>query len=256
MEMKQAVGTALGPDNNVGTARKMVRRDMAADDLVSGLPDEILGNIISLLPTKDGGRTPILSRRWRHLWRSAPLNLEVTRCLDGFIDGTNRTFAVSKIISRHRGPVRRFYLRWCHGDLHAEAESWLRSRVLDDLQELDISYADHALPPSVLRSASTLVVARIGHCVLPHEIEDSMKFPLLKQLTLSCVSISVDVFHRLVSGCHALESIYMSEVHTAGCCLLVSSPTLRSIGFRHISTTEKAELLIEDAPHLVSSMSW
>uniref|UniRef100_M8CBW4 Uncharacterized protein n=1 Tax=Aegilops tauschii TaxID=37682 RepID=M8CBW4_AEGTA len=136
---------------------------------------------------------------------------------------------------------------------------WFQSRALANLQELDISHAycplldiSHAYCPLleiVLRSASTILVAKISHCDLPGEIVPCMNFPLLKKLTLFYISISQDAFHRLLSCCHALESLYMAEVRAAGC-LRVSSPTITTIIFRH-SSSEKTELVIEDAPCLL-----
>ncbi|MBC2899240.1 hypothetical protein CFC21_112101 [Triticum aestivum] len=258
---KEAAGAAAGAAaaESDGTAEKRARSgdcDDAADDFISSLPDAVLGTIISLLPTKDGGRTRVLSRRWRHLWRSAPLNLEVsTRPPDADADAAGPVptssrvppSVVSEIISKHPGPARRFSLH-CRGDgdLCPQAESWLRSRALANLQELDISYAEPPLLTSVLRSASNILVAKISHC----DFEPAMiNFPFLKKLSLFRLTISADLFPGLLSCCHALESLSMTKVRAVGC-LRLSSPTIRTIIFRH-SYGETAELVIEDAPRLV-----
>ncbi|EMS61740.1 hypothetical protein TRIUR3_27186 [Triticum urartu] len=236
--------------------------DEIGSDFISRLPDAILSTIISLLPIKDGGRTPVLSPRWRQLWRSTHLNLEVRNPPRGYpVSSTAVTpAAASKIISQHLVTARRFSFQCLlEGDLYTQLDSWFHSQALARLQDLDISYLcphqrsepRNPLPPSLFRSASTLLVAKFSYCDFPDEVLPSMNFPLLKQLSLVYVTISGEVFHRLLSGCHALESFYMSEVRGEGC-LHVSSQTLRSIGVRN-SSKEKLELVIEDAPCLVIS---
>ncbi|KAM0880610.1 hypothetical protein ACQ4PT_033450 [Festuca glaucescens] len=218
---KDAAALPPAPDKGESSGAKGMRArsgdcDDVTDDFISRLPDAILGTIISLLPTKDGGRTQALSRRWRPLWRSAPLNLEV-----GTTASSVPPSAVSQIISRHPGPSRRFSFPGLRaGEFDAELESWFHSRALANLEELDIGYASRTirpLPLFVLRSASTLLVLKINKCDFCDQIAPGMNFPLLKQLSLIRVSISGDVLHGLLSGCHALESLFISEVRSSRC---------------------------------------
>ncbi|KAL6839067.1 hypothetical protein ACP4OV_031121 [Aristida adscensionis] len=50
----------------------VVGDDAGAVDRLSGLPDALLHAVLSFLPAPQVVRTCVLSRWWRHLWRSAP----------------------------------------------------------------------------------------------------------------------------------------------------------------------------------------
>ncbi|XP_048527741.1 F-box/FBD/LRR-repeat protein At3g26920-like [Triticum urartu] len=232
-------------DESAGPRSQKQARDSFYDgkaishgDLISDLPDAILGTIISLLPIKDGARTQAIARRWCPLWRSPPLNLDVPYHL---VDGVERLSAVCRILSNHPGPARRF-------DVCPQIEGWFHSRALDNIQELHISFTLCPLPLSVLRSASTLLLVSIGSCDFPREMAPSLSFPLLKQLKLWSVSISEDVFSRVLSSCHVLESLHLSRI-LEGSCLCISSPTLRIIVTLRLFEG-KGKLVIKEAPHL------
>lgn len=130
-------------------------------DHISNLPGAILGDIISLLPTKEGARTQILNRRWRHLWRSAPLNLNYR---DLPYNNGGRVAAVSQILSSHLGPGRRLsldgYLLQCDID-DVTLDPWLRSAALRNLQELEfVGFSSHtaSLQAAIFRFSPTLRV--------------------------------------------------------------------------------------------------
>jgi hypothetical protein len=230
-------------------------------DIISRLPDEVLGTIISLLPTKAGARTQILSRRWCPLWRAAPLNLGVDRNLSG--QDRKRIIFVSKILSDHPGPARRFAVPGIRlRDRYAKIDGWLRSRALTGLREIEFQYLmenpqlPYPLPPSVLRFAPTLCVADFGSCDFPREMAPLFKFPCLKQLSLHYVIVLEDVLHSLLCGCPVLESLLLFGSVGFGR-LRINSPTLRSISFM-VSPCRKRkgnhitlqDLIIEDAPCL------
>nr|CAB3451759.1 unnamed protein product [Digitaria exilis] len=108
----------------MGVLTRAKKRNLEEQDFISRLPDAILGDIISLLPTKDGGRTQILSSRWRPLWRSAPLNIEILRYK--WWEHTTAG-ATSRILSEHPGPGRRFCVVYSNANAAGVAlvDAWL-----------------------------------------------------------------------------------------------------------------------------------
>jgi len=202
-------------------------------DLISRLPDQVLGNIITLLSTREGARTQAVSRRWRPLWRAAPLNLQVDyglcwRWQDAKVDVP----ATTKILSGHAGPGRRFVLPGLNIPNRVDTvDGWLRSRALTGLREISLSYSSAGpLLPSALRFAATLRVAKFGYCHFPNEVAPSLKFPHLRELSLFEVTVSEEALHSLLSGCYVLEILLLERI-TGFARLRISSPTLRSIGF-------------------------
>ncbi|KAM0835777.1 hypothetical protein ACQ4PT_062729 [Festuca glaucescens] len=169
--------------------------DRANLDLISALPDDVLGSIISRLPTEDGARTQAISRRWLPLWRSAPLNLVVD--FRGSVSNSKLIALVGKILSEHRGSARRLSLNLgmpygadvplCGWE--RKVDDWLRSQALDNLQELNLTDITDT-PLSVFRFAPTLCFARFIRCGFPKSISTlRLNFPCLKQLTLHGIHI-------------------------------------------------------------------
>ncbi|KAL0790732.1 hypothetical protein Bca101_006978 [Brassica carinata] len=44
-----------------------IEEDAGLRDLISWLPKEVLGSILSLLPTKQAASTSVLAKKWRHV---------------------------------------------------------------------------------------------------------------------------------------------------------------------------------------------
>nr|CAB3495759.1 unnamed protein product [Digitaria exilis] len=234
----------------------------------AGLPDAILGDIITLLPTKDGARTQALAHRWRHVWRAAPLNLDCRRrgLPEDDDDDEAIAAAISRILSVHHGPGRVFCVPAHHlHDRPAAVDAWLRSPVLDGLQEMELCYPrrrpqlDHPppLPASMFRFSATLRSATFGQCHFPEvgaAAVQGIRFPLLRQLALVRVRISEGSLHAMISSssCPALECLFLDSSHGFRR-VRINSTTLRIIYVRtdyYGPDLHFVELVVEDAPCL------
>ncbi|KAM0867647.1 hypothetical protein ACQ4PT_041840 [Festuca glaucescens] len=227
--------------------------DGGGADRISNLPDDNLRHIISLLPTKEAARTRILASRWRHLWCSAPLNLD---CRDLTADDAAYAGMVATMLSSHRGPVRRFCVDAnLLADPPGATDAWFRSAAFDNLEELEFSSNEHSPPMSIFRFSPTLHAITIEKTVLADAALHGLHLPVLKHLGLSQVAISELSLHSLIAGCPALECVLIINCIGVNC-VRINSLSLVSVGARLIGLPCPmyplllGELVIENAPRL------
>ena len=159
-------------ENKAANKRRRVKQEHHATpiglDFISSLPDDMLIVIISLLPIKYRARTTILSRWWRPLWKSSPLDLIDTHEL---CHGYRKSLdAFSKILGSHLGPTKglRMGKFRSNGKDRAKLDDWFRSPALDQLEELTFDDGHmRSLPTSALRLAPTLCIAKFRNCHPP-----------------------------------------------------------------------------------------
>ncbi|KAL6878176.1 hypothetical protein ACP4OV_012346 [Aristida adscensionis] len=187
-------------------------------DLNSRLPEAVLGEIISRLPTKDAAHTQALASQWCHLWlsASAPLSLDHSS-LPG--DHLVQAGLISRILRANPGPACRFSVRPVHQRRRPETvEAWLRSPALRGLQELEFFDAGRALfvykdmpplPASTFEFSATLRVVTFCQCRILDGTVEALHFPHLKQLALICLTISEHALHGMIHSCPVLETLLL-----------------------------------------------
>ncbi|GJN15308.1 hypothetical protein PR202_gb02208 [Eleusine coracana subsp. coracana] len=75
------------------------------EDRISRLPDLLLIDIIHRLPTKDAGRTAVLSTHWRRVWAATPLIVDDAHLHADGPHGIPIVRAISRCVAAHPGPI-------------------------------------------------------------------------------------------------------------------------------------------------------
>ncbi|GJN22706.1 hypothetical protein PR202_gb10301 [Eleusine coracana subsp. coracana] len=229
--------------------------DHLGPDLISRLPDDVLGAVVSLLGTEEGARTAVLSRRWRHIWRSAPLNLDDR--LQFMYTDSERLQVISKILDIHGGPTRRLAFRSLRTPSSIRHyDDLLSLPIFDALEELVLHFpvaAEHPkMPASTLRFAN-LRVMDISNCSFPDSCR-APSFPCLNYLSLCHVVITEELLQVLISSSPGIESLVL-DTNSGHRQICLSLPRLRHLAvlvrsFRKMEEVELENLIIEDAASL------
>ena len=115
-------------------------------DRISDFPDDILGEIISLLPTKDCCRTQVLSTWWRPLWCTAPLNLDC-RQISVFLEFDLLRATVS---SHEQGPVQHLCIPTRYLlSIPSMVDAWLTSPEFEKLQLFELYHYHESFIPRI-----------------------------------------------------------------------------------------------------------
>ncbi|KAF3577793.1 hypothetical protein DY000_02028556 [Brassica cretica] len=195
-------------------------------DRISDLPDEILGKILSLVPTKVAVSTSVLSKRWRmsnllvHVDTLSfdesmvvyPNEEAVSGSSDRFLDFLDKTLrncltkTIKKFSLSHRGGS---FTR------SPAIYGWILSALEEEqgcLEEvhLECTRIEVNLERKLLTS-NTLVKLTLSreYCL---EV-DRVYFPALKSLSLLTVGgLDYNNYRRLIKGCPVLEDLIVTDI--------------------------------------------
>nr|CAB3483992.1 unnamed protein product [Digitaria exilis] len=197
------------------------------EDRISALPFALLRNIVSRLPAKDAARTTALSRRWRPVWRCAPLALADAHLLPGALEGLREPLradtpglavTVSRALAAHPGPFGAVHLV-CgyYGDAARQRElaRWVETFAAKGVQELVLVNRpwplDVPLPASLL-AVDTLTRLYLGvwkftnTSALPQRGAGAA-FPHLRELVLCAMEMESRDLDFLLAASPVLENL-------------------------------------------------
>ncbi|CAI0544178.1 unnamed protein product [Linum tenue] len=233
---------------------------IAADDLISSLPDEIIHKILGRLNSpKQAALTSALSRRWLNLWRSYPV-------VEFRSNEFNKSAAGQRKFSRFAASARKLWkrrtpldaLRLSLAIITKPAQGILARLLASALRadggsplEVEIGTTSfYKIPEGLLSNCSRTRVLKIKGCNL--NALGTVSLHSLQVLNLSIVRITDQILHYILENAPNLESLSLSL--SGGIERLEVSarnfPKLKTLEIHTGGYVSELELLLSTAPFL------
>ncbi|KAG2308410.1 hypothetical protein Bca4012_082496 [Brassica carinata] len=210
---------------------------MGSRDLISSLPDEVLGKILSFLPTHIAASTSVLSKRWRNL-------LALVDKLDlcdasggplGFPEFVEKTLALLK----NSSVIKTFHLNCEHKHEESRVDGWIRTALELGVSELRLETVGMYCIETEFFTSNTLVDLTICDGFYPagRLPAGEVFFPALKRLSLFSVAFAdCAMYEDLVLGCPVLEELFLhypDDNNPPAWAGIVSSPSIKRLTIYH-----------------------
>uniref|UniRef100_A0A1J3HPM3 F-box/LRR-repeat protein n=1 Tax=Noccaea caerulescens TaxID=107243 RepID=A0A1J3HPM3_NOCCA len=233
--------------------------DDCSKDVINGLPDNLLCQILSNLSTKEAALTSLLSKRWRYLFALVPnLDFDDLSSLHPEImmqDQTSFIDFVDRVLKlRGKDHVNKLSLKCGDGIEDEDVFPWISNVLRHGVSDLSLHVSPSLVDwlPSKIFTSKTLVKLEIGG---PRVKLRNVCLPRLKTLNLDSVVFEEGEigFAKLISGCPVLEELglaYLSWWDFWDSCS-VSSKILRRLTLSCPDYNKNPKSVSFDSPNVV-----
>ncbi|KAM0047749.1 putative F-box domain-containing protein [Helianthus debilis subsp. tardiflorus] len=186
-------------------------------DITNTLPQNIIENILSLIPLRDALRTSVLSKKWRYIWRSMPKLVFTDNLVIAHYPRTMQKYklvnAIFHVLLLHNGPTILVF-DCCVNNLVFEIVSEFEQILSylsreNKVKELTFhnDYRSYKLPASFF-SLQGLERIRLKRCTFEPPLTYN-RFSCLTCLVFINVEVSAQMLRRFLSKCPLLEHIQL-----------------------------------------------
>uniref|UniRef100_A0ACD6A4G7 Uncharacterized protein n=2 Tax=Avena sativa TaxID=4498 RepID=A0ACD6A4G7_AVESA len=201
------------------------------EDRIGALPDSLLQQVLSFLPSCDAVRTCVLATRWRTLWKSVP-SLRISTAGERY--GTAhalRKFVNHLLLLRDRTPLLEYEIN-SHDSSRDEdideafryIELWLRYALSCQVQVLrvDVRQDRRLCLPNVVLLSQYLTRLELSYIDVEGDFLDLSSCPALKVLKMESCAIDAErISSQSLSHLIIYDGIFASRGRTC-----ISAPSL------------------------------